>query len=288
MAVDHTIEQTLNKDTKTKGGIIGFSLNKGAVQRWILTAHERAAILRNFKNMLQITEDLETTLKEARGPRIERDEKDVIKVAEQVENWGNPFEQSEELSSLSSGRIATKEISDDLLSAKKTGEEATMTFMKERVISNNEDLFSPITRLKSKTFADLSKKTTIKLQNKEEILKADRTLFARMVVVAQSREMDMRDVLKHSLGPLPWSLAAVDGSYAKTTKSKLAELIEKGTDTLEGEPDAAVWILDAMAILQALTNIPPTFADLADQVFSVVMHMGSNAVRIDFVADRYP
>ena len=88
VAVDHTIEQTLNKDTKTKGGIIGFSLNKGAVQRWILTAHERAAILRNFKNMLQITEDLETTLKEAKGPRIERDEKGVIKVAEQVENWG--------------------------------------------------------------------------------------------------------------------------------------------------------------------------------------------------------
>ena len=97
------------------------------------------------------------------------------------------------------------------------------------------------------------------MQNKEEILKADRTLFARMAVVAQSREMDMRDVLKHSLGPLPLSLAAVDGSYAKTTKSKLAELIEKGIDALEGEPDAAVWILDAMAILQALTNIPPTF-----------------------------
>ena len=109
-----------------------------------------------------------------------------------------------------------------------------------------------------------------------------------MAVVAQSREMDMRDVLKHSLGLLPWSLAAVDGSYAKTTKSKLAELIEKGIDALEGEPDAAVWILDAMIILQALTNIPPTFADLVDQVFSVVMHMGSNAVRTDFVADRHP
>ena len=85
-----------------------------------------------------------------------------------------------------------------------------------------------------------------------------------MAVVAKSREMDMRDVLKHSLGPLPWSLAAVDGSYAKTTKSKLAELIEKGNDALGGEPDAAVWILDAMAICQALTNIPLTFADLTD------------------------
>ena len=31
-AVDHTIEQTVNRDTKTKVGIIGFSLKKGAVQ----------------------------------------------------------------------------------------------------------------------------------------------------------------------------------------------------------------------------------------------------------------
>ena len=93
-------------------------------------------------------------------------------------------------------------------------------------------------------------------------------------------------MLKHSLGPLPWSLAAVDGSYVKTTKSKLAELIEKGE--LEGEPDAAVWILDAMAILQALTDVPPTFSDLADQDFSVIMHTGLNAALTDFVADQYP
>ena len=38
--VDQTLEQTLNKETKSKGGIIGFSLNKGVVQRWVLTAHE--------------------------------------------------------------------------------------------------------------------------------------------------------------------------------------------------------------------------------------------------------
>ena len=32
VAVDQTIEQTINRDTKSKGGIVGFSLNKGAVQ----------------------------------------------------------------------------------------------------------------------------------------------------------------------------------------------------------------------------------------------------------------
>ena len=36
--MDQTIEKTINRDTKTKGGIVGFSLNRGAVQRWMLTA----------------------------------------------------------------------------------------------------------------------------------------------------------------------------------------------------------------------------------------------------------
>ena len=43
--VDQTIEQTMNRDSKMKGGIVGISLNRGAVQRWILTAHDRAKTL---------------------------------------------------------------------------------------------------------------------------------------------------------------------------------------------------------------------------------------------------
>ena len=39
-----TITVTVNRDTKSRGGIVGFSLNKGAVQRWLHTSHERAAI----------------------------------------------------------------------------------------------------------------------------------------------------------------------------------------------------------------------------------------------------
>ena len=45
VAVDMAIEQTVNKDTKTPGDIIGFILKPGAVERWFVTAHERAAIM---------------------------------------------------------------------------------------------------------------------------------------------------------------------------------------------------------------------------------------------------
>ena len=41
--------------------------------------------------------------------------------------------------------------------------------------------------------------------------------------------MDMCEVLSHSLGPVPWSLATTDGNLAETQKSKLTEALEKGS-----------------------------------------------------------
>ena len=45
-----------NKDSKTKGGLVGFTLNKGAVHRWILGQSERCAISRNCQEMANITD----------------------------------------------------------------------------------------------------------------------------------------------------------------------------------------------------------------------------------------
>ena len=57
---------------------------------------------------------------------------------------------------------------------------------------------------------------------------------------------------------------------------------------LDEEPDATLWILDAMAILQSIRRVPETFGELAEQVFGTVMHIGRNTMQIDFVCDQYP
>jgi hypothetical protein len=51
VACDQTIEQTANRDSKTKGGLIGFSMNPGTVHRWLLSQSERAAITRKCNYM---------------------------------------------------------------------------------------------------------------------------------------------------------------------------------------------------------------------------------------------
>ena len=51
VACDQTIEQTVNRDSKTKGGLVGFSMNRASVHRWLLSQSERAAIAQRCELM---------------------------------------------------------------------------------------------------------------------------------------------------------------------------------------------------------------------------------------------
>ena len=100
--------------------------------------------------------------------------------------------------------------------------------------------------------------------------------------------MDMRLVLQYDLGPLPLSIALPDGClvHVKTTKAKLLALLEGNTPPAATVLQNAARVIDAMALLQAITSIPPTFAELADLIFQIANSSGSH--RVDFVADPLP
>ena len=120
------------------------------------------------------------------------------------------------------------------------------------------------------------------IKGKEQILRADRNLFA------QTRDIDMREVLKYTLGPLPWSLVTPEGLYVKISKFKLAEVLEQDVDPCAEEPDASVYILDGMALLQSIKNVPRTFGDLEESMLKLIIRTARNVVRVDFVTDTYP
>ena len=51
IAYDQTIEQTFNRKSKTKGGMVGISLNRPALKRWILSQPQRVSITEQCKKM---------------------------------------------------------------------------------------------------------------------------------------------------------------------------------------------------------------------------------------------
>ena len=134
----------------------------------------------------------------------EGERKDVQKVQATSTNWTNPFVPSDtdDMCQLPSETIATKRLEDDLLMAYDKGNKAMKAFIKLRLVKAKVSFFDPIPRLKLSTFASLSL-SSVKIRGKEVMLKADRNLFARLLIAAPTRNMDLRGVFTRSLGPHP-------------------------------------------------------------------------------------
>ena len=58
---DQVIEQTISKDQKGSGGIIGYSTSESTVQRWIITSHVAARLLGDMENSLGIRASVSLT-----------------------------------------------------------------------------------------------------------------------------------------------------------------------------------------------------------------------------------
>ena len=89
------LEQSINADSKSKGGVVGITHNQSALQRWFLTAHERASVTTALKEMYAIRDsDRMGTHKESQPKRVQRDEEDVKKLIACFSSnlMTNPFE----------------------------------------------------------------------------------------------------------------------------------------------------------------------------------------------------
>ena len=172
--------------------------------------------------------------------------------------------------------------------ALETGTTVAEEFIKKRIIDKSVDFYDSLSKNNLNTFKSMAAVTKVKVNGQLEILKDDRNLFARLAVIGQTRSMDIREVFSHSMGPVPWSLATTDGDLAKTQKPKLAEALEMEVPPLDKDSESVVWDFDAMAVVQALVQIPDTFGELAEHLFSTIKWQAKDALRIDIVFDTYP
>ena len=114
-----------------------------------------------------------------------------------------------------------------MLNAERKGNSNYDTFKKARLGDNRSaSFFDTIKKLNLKTFGSMNK-NSIKFKDKEIVLTVDRNLFGKMVSIGQSRNLDMKEVLRYELGPFPWSIATCDGSLRKTNKAVLSTNLEQ-------------------------------------------------------------
>ena len=290
IACDLAIEQTCNRDSKTNGGMKGLTLNKGAVNRWLLSHHHRAAIMKECKLMAGRDEN-ERSRKDLDVARMERDEKILQNLVATIQSMVNPFlYEGEDLISISSGCVAPKDTKDDLTGAYNIGRSCAEAFVETRMKCETDKIFLPIKTNKLKTFSTIGKTSISKTKCETLSLKTTSDMFNRLLIIGRTREVDLKELLSYALMPVPMSLGTSDGTPCKTVKAKLMHEIEKDVEPLAQIPAGTALIVDGMAFIQQIYTVPSTFGELADKLLEDLLKMALRykCCRVDFVCDRYP
>ena len=93
-------------------------------------------------------------------------------------------------------------------------------------------------------------KRNICTENKDITLKTDWDLFGKTFLKIRRRDLDMKELTKYELVPLPWSMSAKDGILGKINKDTLsAEIKQLGVSVVDTGSNNAR-IIDGMAIPQ--------------------------------------
>ena len=115
------------------------------------------------------------------------------------------------------------------------------------------------------------------------MLKADRALFDQMFIIAENRQLHMKDVLCHPMGALPWALSSVDRSWRKTSKAALAKELQNNVPTPEEIPHPSACVTDVMVLVKKLKGDHKMFSDVADSLFGMVLDKDASSKRIDVI-----
>ena len=130
-------------------------------------------------------------------------------------------------------------------------------------------------------------KKTVTVSGRETILRATCNLLGTMVLASQSRDLNIKQVLSHPLGPIPWVLAAPEGLRRTTSKSTLANDLIKLSTTPEEIPRPSATVTDGTAIVQKVNGNKKTLRTISNAVLAIALAEAEASVCIDIVFDVY-
>jgi hypothetical protein len=205
----------------------------------------------------------------------------------------------EDLQNIASKDRTTKNIEENLLTAREKGQEQVKTFVRERLVPCEErkvKFRDALPKNKPLTFASLYEVKQKDAKNgKQTTVKTDRKILQRLITAYEAgRSIDLSVIMKHELMPVPPLLAETDGSLRSGSKASLLKILTSGVNCPPGIEahelgDKATLVVDGQAHVCALGKPQgaATFGDLADTFVKSLLAQGHAFKRIDIVFDRY-
>ena len=263
---DHALEH-LNRSMKVTGGLVGITLNPSACVKFFLIAPELARLANQAKDMAGVTHGIRGKHHNLTAAVVSQEEKNIIKLSNTIRGFTNPFSQDgADLFNQVTKVVQPEEVKDDLCNQSDIGLKLFTAFVKDRIQTGKENIWSPMKKQKLLTWKTTGKKTKVTVDNKVVELQEDRCLFARMMMVCKSRpEINLAEAVGvYEFSLVPRSLLASDGSMLHcSTKSALINAIDKHVNPENSTTECQVApftkgkvsIVDGMAVsCSRLTN----------------------------------
>ena len=113
-----------------------------------------------------------------------------------------------------------------------------------------------------------------------------------LVVVSQTREVDLETLFGYELSSVPLSLLNPDGTMRKCCKGDLLKELERdlAVDELEETDETTLTVIDFMVLVRMIcteTSKCITFGDLSDALLKAVTGVFRYGLNVDVVCDRY-
>ncbi len=297
---DQALEQSVNREAKSQGGVVGFTLRKGALLRWLMTRHITGEYAEAFKELCNsgAKEKLHEELGKA---RLNKDRRDVNDMKEYLRTQcQDPFDLEnvpDHLTNITTGQTVSQKVEDSMKGIPDKGKVVFDDFVKERLGDEPTKRFwEPLQKSTVSTFADMKK--ALPNDKDRKLIIDTEVLFRRLLAVSRSRDVDLKNVLKYELAAVPPALFHDDGTMRKTNKADLAQKLESNCPEVLAElPQIAAgissaYIIDGMAMVQSLNeNHFRTFNDLAGVVQKRTIRLLRNQTleltSVTIVFDRY-
>ena len=294
--VDKTIEETIMKHGKSRGGtgsgigLSGITENYSAYQRWARTSTERAHFLSATLSLADMNSDTGQGSKhrDQRPSEIRKSEASVKKTISAVKSFLNPFDVDDKtgLYVLSSGARVPADVEKDVMHAITVGNEQKEKFINER-LEKKTGFSDPIKNLKLKTMAVTTK--TVKLKTSDRKLveyKQQSNIAFQLMVKAQlsGGQLNLREIVKFSLTPVPYSIGTSDNFFAKTDKSKGLHYLLRDVDNTQPPGTSKTLVVeDGNAVFYYLKEVPGNFKEIGRKIFNLT----SSKADVVFSTDMY-
>ena len=277
---DMYIETTFMRYGKGPKGIIGITLKPSTVKRWAFSMHVCCRVANDVATITQRQTKLELlSHKEENPARVKSDGKDRKNIRNKLEVSIDPLDPTDhpqEIVNIVSGRIAPSSVNVD--KSVEIGKAQMVLFEENWPAGFN----TPIP--KQTVTMDVAKKS-VRVGDKH--VYDVNLIYSRVLGLQQTRSINLSDVLKHELAPVPTSMFKDDGEMRiATTKSEFKKKLQVGVSSRSVDKVDAT-VIDGCALLWSV-HWPEkgTVKDYADNFFGYVMRKAAGSdVYLTF--DRY-